>query len=309
MEAPSLPKVDSLSNISPSSTMESLPTNAAAWHLRKRARSAHHLIEVGADGVVRARGGSGLYEEGEAFLGHLGLGEEWGEPLTSFRAVALPASAGSCIEVAAGDLHSLFLCGTGVVYSCGGGWEGPLGHGDEGSLSVPRPIAALQHLRVESIAAGGAHSLAISEGRVLWSWGWGRYGQLGHGDERRQLAPRRVDAIDSVIQVAAGRAHSLALVSDGSVFSFGCNSAGQCGLGADEASVLLPTRVHALANRTVRQLHASADASAALVAGSEASGASAAELYRWGQTDGAHRAPLPELAPRGSVERMASGPL
>ena len=73
------------------------PHNAAAWHLRKRARSAHHLIEVGADGVVRARGGSGLYEEGEAFLGHLGLGEEWGEPLTSFRAVALPASAGSCI--------------------------------------------------------------------------------------------------------------------------------------------------------------------------------------------------------------------
>ena len=116
-----MPKVDSLTSISPSSTMELLPTEKTHnlhqrwrdWHaqeppLRTRANSIHHHLEVrGQDGAAVARGGSALVEEGETFIAHLGLGgEAWGEPVQAPSAVCLPQGL-ACSEVAAGDLHSL----------------------------------------------------------------------------------------------------------------------------------------------------------------------------------------------------------
>jgi len=239
---------------------------------------------------VLVHGGSALFEEGENFVAHLGLGNEWGDPVDSPRPVALPAGT-VCVEVAAGSLHSLFLSGAGVVYSVGGGWEGPLGHGDEGSIAVPRPIAF--NVRIESIAAGGAHSLAIDAHGAAWSWGWGRHGQLGHGDERSHNMPLRIAGLGGVVQVAAGAAHSLALCTDGTVCSFGRAADGQCGTSGGGAAVLVPTRVDALAALDVREVRASADTSAALVAAEPA-----AVLYRWGAV-GSAVVPLPraEAAP------------
>lgn len=180
--------------------MDVLPKKFNKTPMRTHASSAHHSLEIASHGKVHVLGGSALCEEGEVFIGHLGLGTEWGQPLTVACAVALPPNTGMCVEVAAGSLHSLFLCDGGAVYSCGGGWEGVLGHGDEASLAVPRPLATLASLRVEHVAAGSAHSVALANGRV-WTWGWGRFGQLGHGDERKQLAPRMVDDLDGVVQV------------------------------------------------------------------------------------------------------------
>ena len=207
---PTLGKCPSLTSISPSSTMEMLPkSERTAPARRTRALSTHHSLEVGADGTVLARGGSALLEEGKCFIAHLGTGSDWGSELATARVVALPHSAGACIEVATGDLHSLFLC-DGGVYSCGGGWEGPLGHGNEASTSVPRPLAALAHVKVERVAAGGAHSLAVAEGR-LWSWGWSRYGQCGHGDDAvKLLTPRCIDGLQGIVQVSSRAAPFLA---------------------------------------------------------------------------------------------------
>ena len=128
-----------------------------------------------------AQGCSSLEEEGEYYLGHLGVGMEWGEPV-GLTKCQLP---GDCdvVEVAAGKLHSLFLCRSGAVLSCGGGWEGALGHGNQASAALPRPLAALSEVKVQRIAAGNSHSLAVAEGGAVWSWGWGRHGQLGHGCE------------------------------------------------------------------------------------------------------------------------------
>ena len=128
---PSMPKNDSFSSVSPSSTMDDLPTQSnPAVHRRIHAATEHHTLEICKDGVVRAHGGSAMCEEGDTFIAHLGIGCEWGSPIDVAREVALPSTA-ACLEVAAGRLHSLFLCDAGAVYSVGGGWEGVLGHGDE----------------------------------------------------------------------------------------------------------------------------------------------------------------------------------
>jgi len=255
---------------------------------RMQSFSAHHSLQI-VEGSALAQGGSALCEEGETFIAHLGLGEDWGEPISSPRPAVLPAA---CIEVAAGALHSLFLCSAGVVYSCGGGWEGPLGHGDQGSHAIPRPLALGVH--VANIAAGSAHSLAADAQGAVWSWGWGRHGQLGHGDERSQSSPCRIAGLGGVVQVAAGAAHSLALATDGTVYSFGRASAGQCGHGAcgeHAPGVLVPVRVDALAHIQVREVRASADTSAACIA---------ALVYRWGTLDASNAVPLPILDAEGA---------
>lgn len=229
------------------------------------ASSANHTLNLRANGTVVAKGASSLEEEGEYFLGHLGIGIEWGEPV-EVTACELPSDCGAVVEVAAGQLHSLFLCLSGAVLSCGGGWEGALGHGDHGSASVPRPLLALGEVKVQHIAAGNSHSLAVAEGGAVWSWGWGKHGQLGHGDEKSQLKPCRISALaaEDVVQVAGGAAHSLALTRAGRVFSFGRSHLGQCGHGTD-ASVLEPCCVAALQGMRVREVAASGDGSGAIV--------------------------------------------
>lgn len=137
----------SVGDLSPSSTMHELPKpHATPAPARITCASGdNHTLSI-CDGKVLACGGSSLYEEGETFVAHLGLGEdrEWGEPVSTPQPVAC---AGQAVEVGCGALHSLILCADGALLSFGGGWEGVLGHGDEASLSVPRPIAGLSDVR------------------------------------------------------------------------------------------------------------------------------------------------------------------
>ena len=84
----------------------------------------------------------------------------------------------------------------------------------------------------------------------LYSWGWGVYGQLGHGDVNGRLAPTVVAALDgaSISQLACGYRHSMVVCSNlGArvVFAWGWGRHGQLGTGgwSDE---LLPQQVNGL---------------------------------------------------------------
>lgn len=271
---------------SPSSTMDTLrppkPAGATAC-----AASAHHAIRIAPDGAVLVSGSSALHEEGEVFVAHLGLGEVWGAPVASPTPLNVPILRATA--AAAGSLHSLLLDRDGAVWSCGAGWEGPLGHGDEATVPVPRRISSLA-VAVQSIAAGAAHSLAVCSGGQVYAWGWGRHGQLGHGGRSSVLSPRRVEAVSlptRAIQAAAGCAHSLLLCSDGSVLQ--CGRAAACAAagakqdedddedeGEDERlarDVLTPRRVEVAPLRVVR-LSASGDGSSAEGEGGR--------CFRWG---------------------------
>jgi len=271
---------------SPSSTMDTLrppkPAGATAC-----AASAHHAIRIAPDGAVLVSGSSALHEEGEVFVAHLGLGEVWGAPVASPTPLNVPILRATA--AAAGSLHSLLLDRDGAVWSCGAGWEGPLGHGDEATVPVPRRISSLA-VAVQSIAAGAAHSLAVCSGGQVHAWGWGRHGQLGHGGRSSVLSPRRVEAVSPptrAIQAAAGCAHSLLLCSDGSVLQ--CGRAAACAAagakqdedededeGEDERlarDVLTPRRVEVAPLRVVR-LSASGDGSSAEGEGGR--------CFRWG---------------------------
>ena len=97
------------------------------------------------------------------------------------------------VAIAAGRNHSVLLSAAGSVFTLGDGSAGQLGHGGRRSETKPRPVAALAGLEVETIAAGGDHTAALTRRGLLYTWGSGSSGQLGHGDDRAdQLVPRRL---------------------------------------------------------------------------------------------------------------------
>jgi len=82
----------------------------------------------------------------------------------------------------------------------------------------------------------------------VYSYGQGRWGQLGHGD--RDLVrdvPTRIEGLDNVKAVAAGGYHSLVLLQNGDVYSFGENNYGQLGLG-DKERRLVPEKIAGISN-------------------------------------------------------------
>jgi len=74
-----------------------------------------------------------------------------------------------------------------------------------------------------------------STGGVLWSWGWGKSGQLGQGHCRNVLVPRAVEEVDGnasvppVVAAACGHEHLLVLTKAGRVLSCGSGKNGRLG--------------------------------------------------------------------------------
>ena len=98
-----------------------------------------------------------------------------------------------------------------------------------------------------SLCRRESHSLALTADGSVWSWGSGDYGKLGHGDEQRQLLPKKVEALagQRVVAVSAGGHHSIARTVDGAVLTWG--ERGCLGHGEDLSNQLLPKKVEAWA--------------------------------------------------------------
>ena len=146
------------------------------------------------------------------------------------------------VAIAAGSIHSMVLTDEGKVLSFGIGGErscdGRLGHGyvDMGPHEVehqywPKVIKALCGTRVVAIAAGGNHSMVLTDGGAVLTFGCGKSGQLGHGDVENQYEPKVIEALSDarMVAIAAGMEHSLVLSDAGTVLTFGWGGQGQLG--------------------------------------------------------------------------------
>ncbi len=72
---------------------------------------------------------------------------------------------------------------------------------------------------------GNFHPLAWTDAGELFTWGWGRVGQLGHGSSmNNERVPRRVEASligAKVVGVSCGMYHTMVIADDGALYSFG----------------------------------------------------------------------------------------
>ena len=114
--------------------------------------------------------------------------------------------------------------------------------------SMRSPDAVIYVSDVNRVAAGGAHSLALSaQGDTVWAWGDNGHGQLGLGSTASSPAPAVVGGLSGVKAIAAGADHSLALKLDGTVWAWGRNAAGALGDGT-QTDRLAPQHVGGLDN-------------------------------------------------------------
>lgn len=139
------------------------------------------------------------------------------------------------VQVACGAYHSLALDHEGNVWTWGsaeyaqqagrsehedygGGGTGRANtNAKESSIAhaVPRRIdAALFAMKkVVHISCGHLHNAAVTRDGQLYTWGWGGFGRLGHGDERYKLLPTAIRRLrgEVILKAAAGSTHTLAV--------------------------------------------------------------------------------------------------
>ena len=135
-------------------------------------------------------------------------------------------------------------------------------------------VSLLGGSKVEAIAAGRDHSLALTKSGEVYAWGLNESGQLGLGDKEDRFTPTKVPGLPRVKAIAAGLEHSLALTESGEVYAWGRNEYGELGLG-DTEKRLTPTKVPGLGRVT------------AIAAGEHHSLAltEAGEVYAWGRNE------------------------
>ena len=118
-----------------------------------------------------------LYTFGERDGGKLGAGAGAGAGDTDLPTlVPLPEPV---VQVRCGGHHSLAIAASGTVFSWGQGSHGQLGLGSRRlEAAAPQPLARLAGLGVAAVSAGENHSLVLSTGGHLYTFGDGRHGKL-----------------------------------------------------------------------------------------------------------------------------------
>uniref|UniRef100_A0A1B0GGW7 E3 ubiquitin-protein ligase herc2 n=2 Tax=Lutzomyia longipalpis TaxID=7200 RepID=A0A1B0GGW7_LUTLO len=201
-----------------------------------------------------------LYAMGANHLGQLGIGSHMSQ---SLHPMLVRAFEGKFItKLVAGQYHNAAVA-DGLLYTWGWGVYGQLGHGSIADEALPRVLYAMgaNHLGqlgigshmsqslhpmlvrafegkfITKLVAGQYHNAAVADG-LLYTWGWGVYGQLGHGSIADEALPRVVEFFrgKKIEQVSLGYAHSLVLCrSEGGcgniLYVFGSNYFGQLGVG------------------------------------------------------------------------------
>jgi alpha-tubulin suppressor-like RCC1 family protein len=130
----------------------------------------YHALALAEDGLVHASGENA----DSAVLGNPHVDRELlQKPVEALRGVRVAS-------VAAADDRSYAVADTGELWACGvnGGDANPLGHGGKEDCPVPKPIVALRGVKVDAVAAGQNHALALADDGSVYAWG-NRYAANG----------------------------------------------------------------------------------------------------------------------------------
>ncbi|XP_035461634.1 probable E3 ubiquitin-protein ligase HERC4 isoform X1 [Scophthalmus maximus] len=159
-------------------------------------------------------------------------------------------------QVACGYWHSHALSRGGQVFSWGQSRYGQLGLGIKGqSVSTPQVVQSLQGIPFAQIAAGGAHSFALTLSGAVFGWGRNKFGQLGLNDTNDRCFPALLKSLRSqrVIYISCGEDHTAALTKEGGVFTFGAGGYGQLGHNSTNHEIN-PRKVFELMGNVVTQI-------------------------------------------------------
>jgi alpha-tubulin suppressor-like RCC1 family protein len=213
-----------------------------------------HTLALRDDGVVFAWGSDTF---GEAFIGGvLGAGYDLPSGATNSPIQSLIPTGTNIVAIAAGDSFNLALDTAGRVWGWGDNYSGqigvevPIGAGGGDDYGTNTPVLVSGISNVIAIAAGEAHSIALTADKRVWTWGDNLDGELGRSDTNGGYdpLPAPVPGLSNVVAIAGGDEFTLAVKSNGQVFAFGNNSNGQLGMNTGGSSVSTPTLVSGISN-------------------------------------------------------------
>ncbi|KAM9351918.1 putative E3 ubiquitin-protein ligase HERC3 [Symphorus nematophorus] len=201
-------------------------------------------VACGSQHSVALTKGGQVYTWGQDSRGQLGLGRrELGanspQHLRSLSAIPV-------VQIAAGGEQSFALSVSGGVFGWGGNDCGQLGLGDRTDRHTPTSVHYLNLKKTVHISCGKDHTAILTKDGVVFTFGSGQYGQLGHNSFNEELRPRLVAELwgAKVTKIACGRHHTLVLTNCRRVYSFGCGEQGQLGNGEKSySSVPLPVQL------------------------------------------------------------------
>ena len=130
-------------------------------------------------------------------------------------------------QISAGVNHSLMLTDAGAVYCCGySAYASPVGQPgeweDDTSYHKPQPIPVLTNfVKVKAVSAGPMHSAAVTDLGQVFSWGFGRFGMLGHGTTDASQDPKLVTALPPAHQISCGGLFTAVVTTAGELWTFG----------------------------------------------------------------------------------------
>lgn len=110
-------------------------------------------------------------------------------------------------------------------------------------------------LPVAEVCCGRYHTIARTVSGLVFTWGGGKNGRLGHGDEKIRAQPACVESLlrFKAVRVTAGYHNNLVLTENGNVWSWGWGAHGQLGLG-DKQDREIPTVIPSLSGENVVEL-------------------------------------------------------
>jgi alpha-tubulin suppressor-like RCC1 family protein len=152
------------------------------------------------------------------------------------------------IMVSAADSHSVALDEDGVVYQWGDGLVTVTPRGEEELMLCPGIVSTDMIDRMSKVggiavkvSAGECHAAILTENGLLFTWGLGLRGCLGHNDEFNRKSPCVVldfeESDARVVDVHAGPMCTACIDIHGEVYVWGCGMHGKLGNGGTAGSL------------------------------------------------------------------------
>ena len=128
---------------------------------------AKHAAAIDANGDVLTWGFGGSWFKGGGQLGH----GDTSSKVSPTYIEELKNYGAKVTQVSLGNSHSLFLTEDGEILSCGIDDYGRLGTGASSNATVPAPLTELVDDTIVQVAAGNAHSIALTDDGKIFTWG------------------------------------------------------------------------------------------------------------------------------------------
>ena len=98
------------------------------------------------------------------------------------------------------------------------------------------------YVSTSKVSTGACHTAIITNEGKLYTFGYGKNGQLGTGDREGRLYPTLISFPEKVKSVSAGDFMTAVITESGKLYTFGSNMFGQLGTG-DNRDRLSPTLI------------------------------------------------------------------